>query len=182
MDAITNYNHNYEYGLSYNQLIDVDRALVLNEPVNLIEVKVFAAINLDYVFEDDLIESLITTAREMCETYVGLNFVKRQVEVVLNNGNGGAFLPYGPVDKLTVAVTDINEITVTDFELRGKNQVQILEPCYERMTVSYLGGYSTLPGVFKTAILEAVRFIYDNRGTDNIGDNAKLLLKPYRWI
>ena len=174
-----NYTTNYKEvctGLSYNQVLDVSRAAVDAEPVTLTEVKEFAAIELDYAGVDAILTSLIITAREMCEKFTGKNFVRREVIATLNNGNGGVFLPYGPIDKDSLAVTDYDTP-----EFSGVDSVQMLYPIGERFTVTYLGGYNPLPNTIKTAILETVRYLYDNRSADNIGESAMLLLKPYTW-
>lgn len=166
-------------GLSYNQVIDVifdEDSGAPTEPVTLAEAKNFCKI--DVTEDDTLITALITAARQMCEAFSNIGFVEREVIAIVNNGNGGVFLPYGPIDTVTEVL--INDDPITTYEVSGVKWKQLLEPNNDRVTVKYTGGYATLPENLKTALLNAIFYLYDNRseGMDNIGPVAKMLLKP----
>jgi hypothetical protein len=52
------------------------------------------------------------------------------------------------------------------------------------MTVEYTAGYEVLPQQLKTALLNAVFYLYDNRAqaVDNIGPIAQMILNPLRRV
>jgi len=58
---------------------------------------------------------------------------------------------------------------------------QLQSPCC-RMTVSYTGGYSTLPEQYKTAIMEQCLFLYENRGdiamSEKLSPLVRTILNP----
>lgn len=155
-----------ENGL-YNSVLSVTTSNEGAEPVTLQEAKDWGKIEQDV--DDDLIEELITAAREVCEDYTGLGFITRDIVATINNANGGFILPYGPVSG-DVTVTD--EADATWGDLRGE---------YE---VSYSGGYSVLPKKFKAAIKQQFLFMYENRGESNTGISplAQMILGPVRMV
>lgn len=163
----------------------------ITEPVTLSEAKLWCKI--DVSEDDSLITALITTARQMCETYACISIISRTVTAVINNSCGGQFLPYGPVKSIT-SVTDGNGQTIatTDYCLSGLKFKQILTPKYYRMTIVYTTGYETLPQEFKNAIMQQVFFLYENRGEYEaqsrtgtavvlgLSSMAKTILKPLK--
>lgn len=174
---------NFKTMVSYNQILDHSKEAVTVEPVTLAEAKTFCGIDFDAY--DDLITELITAAREMCEDYTGISFVKREIIAVLNNANGNTYLPYGPIgDISTVVDEDGDEIAAADYKIVGVTWKQIKEPCYSELTVTYEGGYEILPKDLKTALLNAVFYMYDNRsqGVGGLGPIAESKLKRYRRV
>lgn len=166
--------------LSYNQILSTTLEVVETEPVTLLEAKNFCKIS---VSDDDvLIGELITAAREMCEDYTNISFVAREVIASFNNGNGGIFLPYGPVGDDT-ALTDVDGEEI-DGTVTSGDWKQVRTPNYDYLTATYTGGYDTLPKKLKTALLNAIYYLYDNRavGVDSIGPIAQMLLKPVRRV
>jgi hypothetical protein len=170
-------------GLSYNQLLDVwfnEDSGAPVEPVTLSEAKLFCRI--DVSDDDATIESLITTARQMCEDFTNIGFISRNVVAIINNGNGGSYLPYGPIWDI-ISVTDVKGTLIT-AEIQGVVWKQVLTPRSERLTIEYNAGHETLPAKLKTAMLNAIMYLYDNRsqGTETIGPIATMLLTPIRRI
>ena len=150
-------------GLSYNQVLDITDIEgsdeVITEPVTLTEVKNFCKID---VSEDDtLIEMMITACRQECEGLTNIGFVQREIIVVQDNGNGGAFLPLGPVGTIT-SVKDIDDNDIT-YQASGSTWKQILTPKIPRLYITYTAGYATLPMELKLALLECIFFRYDER-------------------
>ena len=170
-------------GLSYNQQLDIswiEPSGGFTEPVTLEEVKLFCKI--DFNDDDVLIETLITAAREMCEDYSNIGFVNREITAVINNGNGGFYLSLGPV---TSDVTGSDEYdNEVEVKISGSKFKQIITPTLHRMTVEYTAGYEVLPAQLKTALLNAIFYLYDNRAqaVDNIGPIAQMILKPIRRV
>lgn len=184
MDFTTNPYISRGSGLSYNQIYDIteiEPSGGYTEPVNLTEVKNFCKIDVDE--DDTLIESLITAGRIMCEDYSNIGFVERELIVTLNNGNGNIYLPLGPVPGDVTSVTDQDSNAVT-FETGGSTWKQLLQPTSNRLIVTYTGGYTTLPDNLKTALLNTIFYLYDNRATgpDNIGPIAQMILNPLRRV
>lgn len=164
--------------VSYNHILNVELGAVTTEPVTLQEVKTFAGIDFDDA--DDLIEDvIIPAARALCEDYTGISFAKREVTVRINNQNGMAYLPYGPVGDVTFTDDDGEEITgeVTEGEWK-----QIISPVCSEVNCTYNGGYETLPAELKMALLNACYFLYDNRSESGLSPTSKSILKQYRRV
>ncbi len=160
----------------YNSVLNKEFDDEGNEPVAVNEAKEWCKIDLSD--DDDLIEALITVARQMCEDYSNIGFLARTVTVNINNANGGFCLPYGPVISDPEA-TDENGDSIDLTYHFG----QIMSP-YGRFTVTYRAGYETLPANLKTALKAQVLYLYENRGdADNkMSPTARLILDPLvRW-
>jgi len=171
--------------VNYNSVLDIefiDDDII--EPVTLSEAKDFCKI--DIGTDDALVTALITAARQMCEAYTGVGFVVRELTAVLNNCNGDIYIPYGPIVEI-ISVTDENDTSLvlgTGYTLSGISFKRLASPKDTNVTVNYIAGYSVLPEVLKTAVLNQVYYLYDNRsqGVDDIGPIAKSLLNIYRRV
>jgi hypothetical protein len=111
--------------VSYNQILDIAREEITQFPVTLTEVKNFCKIDIsegDTFIEDDLIPACV----DEVESYLGINLVKREVIVNLNNCNGGVYFPYGPVAELDELLDeDGDEILAADYKTVGTNWMQL---------------------------------------------------------
>lgn len=150
-------------GLSYNQVLDLCDVEgsddTITEPVTLTEVKNFCKID---VSEDDtLISMMIISCMLECEQLTNIGFYNREVTLVQNNGNGGAFLPLGPNGTIT-SVKDIEGVDIS-YKASGTAWKQILWPNHERLYIIYTTGYSSLPANLKLALLECIFYRYDER-------------------
>lgn len=153
------------------------------EPVTLAEA--LAQANIDNLGQDNaLIEAYITTARIQCEGYTSIGFINRQVQAVVNNSLGGIYLPYGPIGEVST-VTNIEGLN-QEFEVTGVQWKQLRKPLNNRLTVTYQAGYSELPELFKTALLQQVAYLYEHRGDESkvgeLSPVAKSLLQPHRRV
>lgn len=187
---MADYRYNFDhrdcregYGASYNQVLDltdIEPSGGYIEPVTLAEAKNFCKI--DVSDDDTLIESLIIAARIMCEDFSNIGFIERQFILEQDNRNGGAYLPMGPIGTIS-SVTNAEAIDVT-YKAAGTTWKQILTPYHERLIITYTGGYDVLPANLKTALLNTIFYLYDNRatGVDNIGPIAQRILKPLARI
>jgi len=157
---------NASAGLSYNQVLDLVDVEPSGdgpeEPVTLTEAKNFCKID---VSEDDLfLELLIPACRIECEELSNIGFINRDVVLVQNNGNGGAYLPLGPNGAISLMEdADGNEIEADNYTISGTAFKQIISPRLERMTVYYNTGYEVLPQNLKLALLECIFYRYDER-------------------
>lgn len=149
------------YGVSYNQVLDVEKAAVVTEPVTLNELKEFAKVS-DSA-DDAILTALIKAARDMCEKYANISFVQREFTAFINNVNGGTALPYGPVGTLNVYNFEDEAVTPTVYGTEWKRID------YPRMNLKcvYQGGYATLPEDLKLAVKAQALFLYENRGDSN---------------
>lgn len=170
-------------GVCYNQLLDLiftEESSAPTEPVTLEEAKNFCKIDFDD--DDNLITSLIVAARQACEAYTNVGFIYRELTAVIDNGNGGSYLPYGPVNDI-VSSTDVDGGNI-DINVAGVKWKQVLTPRSRRMNITYNAGYEVLPENLKTALLNEIMFLYDNRSQSNEGVSpiTQLLLNPHQRI
>jgi len=171
--------------VEYNSVLDIqfDDENIL-EPVTLTEAKNFCKI--DISTDDDLINVLITAARQMCEAYTGVGFVEHNAVAVLNNSNGDIYIPYGPMIAINSVVNDQGTTLVldTDYTIGGNEFKRLRTPHENNITIDYTTGYTTLPEALKTALLNQVYYLYDNRavGTDDISPIAKIILNLYKRV
>lgn len=151
----------YREGPSYGQVIDVifteESSGADSTIIPIAEVKNFCKIDIDE--DDTLLDELQLAAINICEGATNIGFRFRTIETVINNGNGGAYLPYGPVD----TVTTINDIAPVTDQVLGVKWKQIDWPRTNRVTVVYTAGYETLPYELKTALLQCIFYLYDER-------------------
>ena len=166
-------------GATYSQVLDVQRAAVVSEPVTLSDLKEWAKV--DTSGEDGILTALIGAAREMCEKYTNVNFVQRQVIAVVDNFNGGIYLPYGPIGTITSVLNEDGDSV--DYEISGIEFKAVISPRM-RLKVTYQGGYSTLPESLKTALKAQALFLFENRGDSDfkLSPVAKGILSLYRRI
>lgn len=169
----------------YNSVLDVQfQDGEINEPVTLTEAKNFCKI--DISTDDDLINLLITAARQMCEAYTGVGFVEHQAVAVLNNSNGDIYIPYGPMIEIISVEDDAGRVLVLDLDytIGGNEFKRLRTPQANNITIDYITGYTTLPEALKTALLNQVYYLYDNRsvGVDDISPIAKIILNLYKRV
>jgi len=171
--------------VEYNSVLDVQfQDGVITEPVTLTEAKNFCKI--DISTDDDLINVLITAARQMCEAYTGVGFVEHEAVAVLNNSNGDIYIPYGPMIEI-ISVENEQGTTLVldlDYTLGGNEFKRLKTPYANNITIDYITGYTTLPEALKTALLNQVYYLYDNRsvGVDDISPIAKIILNLYKRV
>lgn len=171
--------------VSYNSILDFQfNDTVIDEPVTLTEVKNFCKI--DIGTDDDLLIALITAARQQCEAYTGVGFVEHSAVAILDNCNGGMYLPYGPTGAINQVTDWQGTVLVLDstYTLSGNEFKRMLTPKENDITVDYQTGYIQLPESMKTALLNQIYYLYDNRaiGTDDISPIAKVLLNFYKRV
>lgn len=165
-------------GPAYNAVLSTSFSDEGGEPVTLQEAKDWCRI--DVTDDDTLITSLITAARIICEQHANLSFIARTVTAKIKNGLGGIVPPYGPVISVTSA-KDSDDVDITDFDFDNAYSGKI--------TVVYEAGYNQdnpLPQNLKTAILNQIGFLYENRGDvrlqSSLSEEAKLILNQVRNI
>jgi len=171
--------------VDYNSVLDVQfQDGEITEPVTLTEAKNFCKI--DISTDDDLINLLITAARQMCEAYTGVGFVEHDVVAVLNNMNGDIYIPYGPMIAINSVENEQGTVLIldTNYTIGGNEFKRLKTPLQNNITIDYTTGYTTLPEALKTALLNQVYYLYDNRsvGVDDISPIAKIILNLYKRV
>jgi len=152
----------------------------LPEPVSLTEAK--AWIRYSATDEDDLIVSLVKTARLLLEKYTGLAFVKKDMEVLIDVQDRFVDLPYGPLGTITKVVDHTNfggsmELTEgTHYEIIGQTIRTYMSGLF---LFTYSGGYTTLPEGLKTDIKKVAAWLFQNRGVQF--DAEEELKKTTTW-
>lgn len=122
--------------------------------------------------EDDIFEMLIVAAREAIEAFTGLSLTPKAAEVAMMIPQALFEVPYGPVTS-TPAFVDFNGNTL-DVELIGFEFPKIKYGFSQEVTATYTVGYDSdnLPSQLKTAWLNQIVFMYENRGDNS--DTATL--------
>jgi uncharacterized phiE125 gp8 family phage protein len=149
--------------VNYNSVVDIEFVeTTVIEPVGLTEAKNFCKI--DIGTDDDIIESMITSAREMCEDFTNIGFVEHNAVAVLNNSNGGITLPYGPLISINQVTNKRGDVLILDkdYTLSGNAFVRLLTPTEDDITIDYQTGYQVLPNRLKLAVLNTIYYLYDN--------------------
>lgn len=180
-------------GMNYNLIHSVtdisDESGVIIEPVTLAEMKDYLRLSGfdesgDFSFDDLLIETMITGARERLEIYTGCSLIPKTIEVVVTNLAGNISLPAGPVTGVITAVdSEGTEIVAGDIKLIGTKFPDLKSPCNSEMVLTYNAGYETIPKGLKNAIMAEVAYRYENRGDESpdsgICKSAMILAEPY---
>ena len=169
-----------ESRLSYNQVIDVEIDESVTELFTVSEFKSDFA-KIDTTAEDTLIGLLIMAARQMCEQYTGISFIAREVHAIINNSNGGTYLPYGPIGAIA-SVSDIegNALTTDQYKVTGSLFKQLQWPRLEYIDLLYTGGYGVCPEYLVTSVKMQTLYLFEHRGDDNAGmsPDVKKILNP----
>ena len=162
-------------------------------PVTLTEAKNY--LRVDYSEDDDLIESLITTARVRLEQYAGVAMTERTLQVVAYVDNF-IELPYVPIGTvLTVEVFAGNDwVELTEnmgYYLVGSTYVKTFMTSYlsSEFRFTYTCGYASTPQIMKTALLKMVSDLYEYResSVEATRPSANLmtayeLIRPFKRI
>lgn len=159
---------------SINREIDSSLSVVsYSEPISVELAKKYARVTTG-TEEDEIIELLITAAREAIEGYCLISLVPKTCSVIFEPYAAPYGLPYGPVTG-DVAYVDANDYVVTPTQV-GFDFPEVL-PYQGRLQATYTCGYTSdsLPKELKTAWLDQITFMYDNRGDNS--DSAIVCLK-----
>jgi|SRR6478609_1988726 len=187
--------------MNINLLLDVQLGQPTgNEPVTLAQAK--SQLKIDFTTDDALITALISAARSQLERYTGVSLVQREVVAVVKlTGENWFELPYGPVDKDSIAVSTVSiggstPEAVTSFDVVGNEFVSMNvraggtifslsgpDAC-NPFSITYDAGYADVPPSLSEAVLHQVVYLYEHRGDesgiDMISPTAGLLARLFR--
>jgi len=176
-----------------------------SEPVTLQETKAWLRIDADFFDDDNILNTLITSSRELLEKYTNLAFGVKELKVRFSDNC--IELPYGPTVDI-ISVTDVktgDAISADKYEIRGLTYKSIvLNSAYNaswfyplgggtpqlwegnvehiEVDVVYTTGFSVLPKALKNALLTQIDYMYKNIGETNLeplNPVAEKLASPY---
>lgn len=177
-------------GVRDNAVIDIEfieDSGVQSEPVTRSEALAHCRID-DLGQDTDIIDVFITTARQQCEDFTNIGFINRNIVAVLNNSLGNGYIPYGPnIEVSKVETIEGIELSLSngEYEVTGTNFKALKTPVLDWVKLTYTAGYTSLPQVLKTALLQQVSYLYEHRGetdANQLSPIAKSLLKPHRRV
>lgn len=168
------------------------------EPINLIEAKTHMRVDCDS--DDDYIISLITAAREWCETYQNRAYIAQTWEVALDEFLNKIELPKPPLQSVTsIKYYNANEeettISTDDYYVDTYSQKGIISLKHNKqwpkirlrpvngVIIRYVAGYESVedvPKKVKQAILMLISHWYENREpvtTLRISDEIEFTLR-----
>jgi uncharacterized phiE125 gp8 family phage protein len=138
------------------------------EPVTLQEAKDYMRISSES--ENDLIEELITSARERIEKYTGLSLGLKTLKAYWFYFHIPAEIPYGPVTAIN-SVVDDNDVEL-EYTARGLQYKTLEAYSTQGLAIEYEAGFAVCPKGLKLAILKQVSTDYENRENYSIYDQA----------
>lgn len=120
----------------------------------------------DFDYDDTLLESMLTEARQYVERITGIHLIQKHLQVVASNGAGLLELP-GPVNS-SLSVTDEFDADVApDLKTIGTRFLKVKTPNLPMMTFTYWAGYNgDSPAWARNAIKAYVADHYEYRGDD----------------
>ena len=151
------------------------------EPVALADAKAWCRIDTDD--DDALVTALIAAARLEVESFTGRALVTQSWRLSLECPPGPVVvLPVVPVNEITSATADGEDITVT---LQG-DAVLLPDACESDLVIDYTAGYGAaaeVPQDLKQAVLALVAYWYDNRdGLASRPAGLEAALRSYRRV
>ena len=150
------------------------------EPVTLEDLKLHLSIDFDD--HDDLLNKLLTAAREEVELYTGLSLIESDVKVRWEELTT-CELPYGPVISLGLVTDSIGEIR-TDYTLEGftGSFVSIKANSSTPVASTYKAGYEAeIPEGLQLAIMKLATDNFTNRTGIDLSGNKGFQLLPNNW-
>lgn len=151
------------------------------EPVSVSEVKSYMRLegfqdvddsdSTEFDDDDDLIETLIVTARKRLEKLYRISLVPKTLRAVITNLAGDIEIPDGPVNTIT-EIRDRYGNLITTYTITGYTEdettyedfITLECPNYEKMVIEYEAGYEDVPDPLRVEIMRYVTWLYTYRG------------------
>ncbi len=155
-----------------------------SELITNTDVKLFARI--DTTADDDLLDEMITTARQNAENYLNSDIVAKNRTYYAAELHQRIELPFSPVASISSVTVDGSAATYTAYGL-DNNYIELDSLPAEEVKITYVtSGLSD--GLIKQALLQMVTTYYDNRADfSEVGNNiseiptsSKKLLSPFK--
>ena len=151
------------------------------EPITLDEAKAQLRIELDFTFDDDYLNSLISVARDRCQNYCNQFFTVQDIALV-----GIAVSQILPYPNLTITSVEVDGVTTTEFTYDEDTQLFLLNVTGDKLKIfATTGAPAEFAGV-EQGIKMIVTDMYEIRAESVVGVSVtenpalKALLYPYR--
>jgi len=190
---------NYKYALEETEAPAI-------EPLSLTEVKNY--IKVEHDSDNSLIESLIASARIICELMTGVNLINRNYSMYIDSwADRELYLPMAPVQSISAVKVygeagTSSDFSVSSFYLDNKNLFKprivlnsgAVTPIPTRdangieicITSGFGAASSDIPELLKQGMLQLIAYMYENRG-DSLNNATRLsgareIFKSYRKV
>jgi hypothetical protein len=172
--------------MKINQIINVEitsgESPPVSEPVGLQEMKDYLRLegyvtnedspSDDFTFDDDLIEAMISEARQWVEAKTWVHVIPKTIEVSARCEAGYLEFP-GPVTS-DISLSDLDGNAITDARWLGTRFPKLISTHCAPLTATYNVGYSgNSPKWVTDAIKAYVAWAYENRGDEEAGKPDK---------
>lgn len=153
--------------MKYNSITILTKEESGSEPVTLAEAK--AHLYVTFSADDSLITSLIKAARQWVEGQINKSLVSKTITARVNNGKGGQYLLYPPIDDISSVVDkDGNDLTIVS--VNGELMTEFDYGVVEYTTTG------TVTEEDKNKVLNRVAYLYKNRGEETNQNLNKIWL------
>lgn len=151
----------------YNLQHDIEIVEVgYSEPITADEARTYLRIE-DLAIEDDMIDTMITAARQAFEQAAQISLIEKTVTLWFSNPEGMYPIPVGPVQSIEhLYDEEDNEINSDEYEIIGNQYPKLKSPLQNFMKLEYTVGMTSVPSEIKQALLDQVYFLYEDRGND----------------
>ena len=154
------------------------------EPITLAEAKAF--LRVDHDAEDELIETLIISARERLEAHLNLALIARPMQLA-TSASGEIALPRWPVTSVEIVIAD--GAPTSDFVTDLRKRPSTVTVCADdQVEIEFTAGYGStttdVPAPLRQALLLLVAKSYEYRGDAEppLPLMVDALTMPYRVI
>lgn len=169
---------------NYNIIVDTkdisEESGPVTEPVSLAEMKAYLKMQgfiddndstsiPEFDDDDDLIEELITNARQTLEEELRVSIIEHTWQAVgVTNLAGMVQLLYGP----NIVITSIEDSEGEAYDHTDEDEVKLVGdhlkyPNACDMTVEYTAGFETVPKAIITEIKRMAAYLYEHRGDED---------------
>ncbi len=162
------------------------------EPISIDEVKKFIRISGDY--ENNTIQDLIKSARQEAEKFMKSSILKQKWRLTYrNNLDAEIELPMGPVisiDAVKIIARDNSETLFdsSNYQLSPAKYFLFFDkiPSGRFIAIDYFSGFDetaeSIPAQIKTALLNQVAYLYENRNRVDLTPSARDVFNLYRRV
>lgn len=163
-----------------NKTIDISvETPVSTELLSAATVK--ARLKIEHTDEDAMIALLISEGRSLIEGFCGIS-IGEQERTVVADLCGEYRLPFAPVDEMSeVLLKDTTYAASTNYSIDGVLFKTFTPGVSGRWKITYSCGYTsqTIPSGLKSAWIDLVAWMYENRGDMSIPINIRQKLNAY---
>lgn len=124
-------------------------------------------LQLDIEEETEMLNNLIASAQDNCETFLDVCSTKREAKAQYLRPGNELILPRGPHKVLSIEV-DGEALGPNDYDINGLEFLTVLPYVHGKTTVTFEVGCAVTPGAFIMAVIEEATFRYKNRNDPEV--------------